>query len=149
MPRPSRVLPLAVTLGVFVFAACSDPDRTAGHFCGTIATEIPLLQGPFTEPAQIDDLVRRYEKLNRITPLAIEDDWNTLTELMKLASDVDPNDPNSRQAVADAAYKAERPARNVAIWVETTCGVAMPDVIGVEGSVPVAPPAPGTPTTVP
>lgn len=138
--RAAMMLGLAVVS--FVAAACSDPDRSAEHFCGEIAREAPFLEGPFAEPGDIDALVKRYEKLNRITPLAIENEWNTITQLMKAASDVDPSDPRSRQDVADAAYKAERAARDVAIWVETTCGVQMPDVVGVEGSVPVSiPPA--------
>jgi hypothetical protein len=62
----------------------------------------------------------------------------TSTELIDQAADVDPEDPLSRQELSDAAYKAERPARNIATWVESTCGLAMPDVIGLEGSV--APP---------
>ena len=52
---------------------------------------------------------------------------------MKAAENVDFEDPRSRQDLADAAYTAERSAREVARWVESTCGVAMPDVIGVEG----------------
>jgi hypothetical protein len=56
-----------------------------------------------------------------------------ITELLRAAEDVDLEDPRSRQDLADAAYTAERSAREVARWVESTCGVAMPDVIGVEG----------------
>lgn len=133
-----------VAVATALLAGCSDTDRSAERFCGEIARQIPFLEGPFVEPGDIDDLVDRYETLDRITPLIIEDEWRTITELMKMASDVDPSDPRSRQDVADAAYKAERSARDVAIWVETTCGVAMPDVVGVEGSVPVTIP-PATP----
>ncbi|MBU3717602.1 MAG: hypothetical protein FGM45_04780 [Actinobacteria bacterium] len=133
-----------VAVAAALLTGCSDTDRSAERFCGEIARQIPFLEGPFVEPGDIDDLVDRYEKLDRITPLTIEDEWRTITELMKMASDVDPSDPRSRQDVADAAYKAERSARDVAIWVETTCGVAMPDVVGVEGSVPVTIP-PATP----
>lgn len=145
--RIPRVAALASVLSAVSLVACSDTDRSAERFCGEITRELPFLQGPLLETGDVDQLVGRYEKLDRITPLAIEDEWHTVTELMKAASDVDPNDPRSRQDVADAAYKAERSARDVAIWVETTCGVAMPDVIGVEGSVPVSVP-PRTPDTV-
>ncbi|MBM3800053.1 MAG: hypothetical protein ACKO36_08115 [Actinomycetota bacterium] len=136
LPRPGLAFGI-VAVAATGLAGCSDTDRSAERFCGEIAQQVPFLEGPFVEPGDIDDLVDRYEKLDRITPLAIEDEWRTITELMKMASDVDPSDPRSRQDVADAAYKAERSARDVAIWVETTCGVAMPDVVGVEGSVPV------------
>lgn len=123
---------------VLVGSACSDPDRTAGNFCAELATELPALSGPLVEPSDVDDLVRRYERLDDITPLAIEADWRALTDLLRAAAEVDVDNPDSRQEVADLAYRTERPARDVAIWVETTCGLTMPDVIGVEGSVPVS-----------
>jgi hypothetical protein len=85
--------------------------------------------------SDIGDLLSRYKSLAKITPLAIEDDWKTVTDLIDQAAVVDPDDPLSRQELADAAYKAERPARNIATWVESTCGLAMPDVIGIEGSI--------------
>jgi len=109
-----------------------------------LATELPLLGGPFVDGDDIDDLVGRYEKLDRITPLAIEKPWGDLTALVRMASEVDVDDPMSRQQLADTAYKTERSARDVAIWVETTCGLTMPDVVGVEGSVPVS-----VPVTIP
>lgn len=68
-----------------------------------------------------------------MTPLAIEEEWQILTDLVEMASDVIPDDPVSRQELADAAYRAERPAREMTSWVESTCGFQMPDVIGIEG----------------
>ena len=159
MPSPNldrslRALLAASVLGVLglvstLVTSCSDPDRSATNFCSVLAKELPALDAPLADPSDVNDVVKRYRKLDEITPLAIEAEWSTLTDLMELAADVDVADPASRQAVADAAYKAERPARDVAIWVETTCGLAMPDVIGVEGSVPVttvaSTPVPATP----
>jgi hypothetical protein len=132
---------MTISLGA---VACSDPDRSASRFCGELAVDLPLLGGPFADGSDVDDLVNRYERLDRITPLAIDEEWSALTELMRMASEVDVDDPDSRQRLADSAYKTERAARDVAIWVETTCGLAMPDVVGVEGSVPVV-----IPTTMP
>ena len=149
-PTPDRVSRLAMVAGFVALglalaplvSSCSDPDRSAERFCGQLAKELPALDAPLAEPDDVGDVVKRYKRLDAITPLAIETEWHALTELMELAADVDVADPVSRQEVADAAYKAERPARDVAVWVETTCGLAMPDVIGVEGSVPVSvPPA--------
>ena len=154
MRRPSgeriyRTLVASGALGgiflvVTLMTSCGDPDRSAGNFCSELAEELPALDAPLAEPDDVDDVVARYRRLDAITPLAIEAEWSILTDLMELAADVDVADPVARQEVADAAYKAERPARDVAIWVETTCGLAMPDVIGVEGSVPVT-----IPPTVP
>lgn len=72
--------------------------------------------------------------MNRITPLTIEDEWQVLTDLVQLAADVVPGDTQSLQELTDAAYKAERPVRSMTEWVETTCGLTMPDVIGIEGN---------------
>lgn len=69
-----------------------------------------------------------------MTPLAIEEEWQIVTDLVTLASNVIASDPASRQELADAAYKAERPAREMTNWVEATCGFLMPDVIGIEGN---------------
>lgn len=134
-----RQIPIALAVTVIVGVAlvsCSDPDRTGARFCGELETELPGLTGPLGTDDDIDALVSRYERLDEITPLAIEAEWHALTELVALAADVDVSDPLSRQNLADAAYKAERKARDVASWVESTCGLSMPDVIGIEGPDP-------------
>ena len=134
-----RRLPIALTVAaVFggAIVSCSDPDRTGSRFCGELEKELPGLTGPLGTDDDIDALVSRYERLDKITPLAIEDEWHALTELVAQAADVEVSDPLSRQSLADAAYKAERKARDVASWVESTCGLAMPDVIGIEGPDP-------------
>ena len=141
--RPPIIIVATLTTAFSLTAnACSDTDRSATRFCGELAAELPLLGGPFVDGGDVDDLVGRYEKLDRITPLPIEQEWGELTDLVRMASDVDVSDPASRQELADTAYKTERSARDVAIWVETTCGLVMPDVVGVEGSVPVSVPVP-------
>lgn len=141
-PSSIAVSFVAIVGVLAVASGCSDTDRSASRFCGELAIDLPLLGGPFVDGDDVDELVNRYEKLERITPIAIDDEWSALTNLMRMASDVDVDDPASRQALADTAYKTERSARDVAIWVETTCGLTMPDVVGVEGSVPVSVPLP-------
>jgi predicted component of type VI protein secretion system len=115
-------------------SACSDTNRSAGRFCAELQAQLPSLTTPPATSDDIDDLVRRFERLNRITPLAIEEEWTIVTDLVEMASNVIPSDPASRQELADAAYKAERPARDMTAWVEATCGFSMPDVIGIEGN---------------
>ena len=141
------LLILSTLLAVAATVACSDPERTGARFCAELGEQAPLLAGPLGTPDEVDELVKRYRDLEKITPLAIEEEWTILTDLVEAASDVDPSDPRSQQDVADAAYKAERPARDIAIWVETTCGISMPDVVGVEGSVPVVTAPQVAPTT--
>lgn len=122
---------MSIMVGV---AGCSDTDRTAGRFCAELQAQLPALTASPATSRDVETLVGRFKKLNRMTPLAIEEEWQVLTDLVELASNVIPSDPASRQAVADAAYKAERPTRKVAFWVESTCGFLMPDVIGIEGN---------------
>lgn len=136
--------------------ACSDTDRSGARFCGELSESVIGLSGPLSTSDEIGDLVDRYEKLDDITPLAIRDDWHVITELLRSAEDVDFEDPRSRQDLADAAYTAERSAREVAHWVESTCGVDMPDVIGIEGpdttvatTVPVIDPTSVAPSAAP
>lgn len=134
---PTRLLSLGIALAVTfagVASGCSDTDRTAGRFCTELQAQLPSLTAPLATSDDVADLVRRFEKLNKMTPLAIEDEWQIVTDLVALASDVIPSDPVSRQELADAAYKAERPAREMTNWVESTCGFPMPDVIGIEGN---------------
>lgn len=133
-----RMLPaLALTVvAAMTVIGCSDPDRSGANFCAELAGELPGLSGPIGTSDDVDALVDRYERLDRITPLAIEDEWAAITELIRQAADVDVSDPRSRQELADAAYKVERPARDVSTWVESTCGLDMPDVIGIEGPGP-------------
>lgn len=154
MRRRATIVALTAVLGL-ASTACSDPDRSGARFCGELATELPGLSGPIGTSDDIDDLVGRYERLDAITPLAIEDEWHAITQLVRQAADVDISDPRSRQDLADAAYKAERKARDVTSWVQSTCALDMPDIIGIEGPdapmttvTPVTTLAPETATTV-
>jgi hypothetical protein len=117
-----------------VMSGCSDTNRTAGRFCAELQAQLPSLTTPPATSDDVEGLVRRFEELNRMTPLAIEEEWQIVTDLVALASNVIASDPVSRQELADAAYKAERPAREMTNWVEATCGFLMPDVIGIEGN---------------
>ena len=135
-----RLLKVVLTCGCAIVVmtlsvGCSDAEHSGANFCGKLEKQLPGLTGPLTVTSDIKDLLGRYQGLAKIAPLAIESDWKTITDLVKQAAEVDPEDPLSRQELSDAAYQAERPARNIATWVEATCGLAMPDVIGLEGSI--------------
>lgn len=122
-----------------VAAACSDsPDTSGGAFCGALQEKMAVIQAPVSDAVGIDALVDVYEELDARTPLAISEPWSELTELVRTAATVAPDDPASVQQMADTAYATERSARAVATWVAQTCGFAMPAMSGVEGTV--APP---------
>lgn len=125
---------VTVVFGVTTMvASCSDTDRSATRFCGELNRSLPDLTAEPVDGNDVDGLVTRFRQLNGITPIAIEDEWQALTDLVEMAAASDPSDPASGQSLADAAYATERPARDVERWVEATCGFQMPDVIGLEG----------------
>jgi hypothetical protein len=126
--------------------ACSEPETSGGQFCATLSERMPVLAGKVSDQLDIDALVEAYTSLDERTPLAIEESWHQLTVLVQTAATVAPDDPASVQTVADAAYASERSARDVATWVEATCGFSMPAMAGLEG--PVTTP-PAVPTTAP
>ena len=130
--RTHRMFMAALVLALAA-AGCSDTDRSASRFCGSLKDALPDLTATLTTSDDISSLVNRFEGLNSMTPVAIEEEWQALTKLVQLAANTDPLDPPGRQSLADAAYQTERPARDIERWVEATCGFQMPDVIGLEG----------------
>jgi hypothetical protein len=92
--------------------------------------------------ADVRTMVSRYERLLRVAPLSIEEDFRVFVDLLDLAASSDPNDPDSLQEVADAAYAANTSALRVAAWVYDTCAVDLPTGMNV------APPRTPAPPTI-
>jgi hypothetical protein len=137
-----RVRPIVAVVCVMALGpalvACSNDDTGAGAFCSALRERMSVIATQVADAAGIDALVETYEELDERAPLAIEEPWGALTDLVRTAATVAPDDADSVQALADAAYAAERSARAVATWVAQTCGFAMPAMEGMEG--PVDPP---------
>jgi len=108
---------------LITLTACSTPARTATNFCRQLQKELPEIAQPTATPAEVSALVARYERLGHVAPLAIEDDWMALTNLVKAAANVDAADPASVQAVTDLSYATQQSATAAALWVRETCGV--------------------------
>lgn len=106
-----------------VASACSQAPRTATNFCRQLAKEAPGISQPTVTPADIASMLDRYKRLGKVSPLAIEKDWESLIELLSVASRVKANDPESVQAVVDMAYSTEKAAVAAAKWIVETCGV--------------------------
>ena len=68
-------------------------------------------------------MLDRYKRLAKVAPLAIEEDWKSLTELLTVASRVNPNDAESVQTVIDMSYSTQKAADTAAKWIRETCGV--------------------------
>jgi hypothetical protein len=148
--RPSRALVASSIAVVVTMTACSEPETSGGQFCASLSESMPVLAGKVESQLDIETLVETYTTLDARTPLAIEESWGQLTVLVQTAATVAPEDPESVQIVADAAYASERSAREVATWVQATCGFSMPAMAGLEGPVTTPPAVPTTaPPTVP
>ena len=83
----------------------------------------------------------RWERLLERSPLAIERDVETVTDLFRSASRVDPTDPAAVQALADQSYASNSAAVAVRDWVMSTCAV------DVATGLQIAPPRTAPPTT--
>lgn len=108
---------------VLVIAACGSTPRTATNFCRQLANEIDGLADLPATPDAINKTVERYERLLEVAPLAVEDDWRALTELLRAAGKLDASDEQAVQDVVDQAYASERAAQDAMKWVMTNCGV--------------------------
>jgi hypothetical protein len=138
---------LLVTL-ITVVGACADEQRTGTNFCRRLGESLPEIGQSMATQGEILEQVSRYERLLEVAPLAIEDDFATLVDLLRRASQVDPDDAGQLQELADASYRANRASKNVAAWTIDTCAV------DITTGLTVAPPrvpvttVPATSTTV-
>jgi hypothetical protein len=123
---------LATAALVTAFAGCAETPRTATNFCRVLAERIDDITTPPTSNAEVQELIGHYDRLVEVAPIEVEDDLAAIRNLFVLASDVDVNDPASVQAVADAAYGAERAAEDAGIYVGTTCGVDLSSGFAVQ-----------------
>ena len=104
-------------------SACAETPRTATNFCRQLALEVPAITQPTATQAEVSEMLDRYKRLGKVAPLVIEEDWQSLTELLAVASRTNPNDAESVQAVIDMSYATERAADAAAKWIRETCGV--------------------------
>jgi hypothetical protein len=114
----------ATVIAIFTLtSACAETPRTATNFCRQLDLEVPEITQPTATPAEVSQMLDRYKRLAKVAPLAIEDDWNSLTELLAAASRANPNDAESVQAVIDMSYATEKAANAASQWIRETCGV--------------------------
>ncbi len=139
---PTALAPLVVVASLWL-AACSAPERTGTSFCRQVAKELPAIGAPIVTGGDVSTMVRRYERLLERAPLTIEADLAIVTDLLRLAASVNPNDPTEVQELADAAYASTRSATKVREWVKDTCAV------DIATGLTVSPPRTAPETTVP
>jgi hypothetical protein len=144
-PKSRRTfgLVVATVIASAFITACSDNTRTGSTFCKRLQDELPGITQPMESQGDVRTMVSRYKRLLDVAPLSIEEDFRVLVDLLDLAADSDPNDPDSLQEVADAAYAANTSSLQVSEWIYDTCAVDF--VTGMN----VAPPRTPAPPTIP
>jgi hypothetical protein len=128
---------LAAVAAVVLLASCDKGSRQ-DRFCRRLAEDQALLAVVPTDPDELDAFVERYQDLAGVAPLAIEDQWQTITELFEAVATEDLSDPASADRLRDRAVAATKSIDEVRAYARTTCGVEL-----------VVAPTPGAATTVP
>jgi len=122
---------VATVVAAMVVAGCHGPSRTQAHFCDRLRRSAPVLTAPVASPAAGRAVVQEFEDLAKVTPLAVEDDWNALTELVRTAATMDLGDPAAQNALADKVFATSAAAKAVLAYAQDRCGVdlsgAVPD----------------------
>jgi len=139
---------LATGAALLVLASCDEGSRE-DRFCERLAEEQALLAVVPTDPDELDAFVERYRDLADIAPLAIEEQWQTVTELVEAVATEDLTDPATADRLRDQAVAATRPIDEVRAYARTTCGVELLVAArpGTATTVPGATTIPGTTTT--
>lgn len=118
-----RRLTVLLLPALILVGACGSAPRTATNFCRQLAKETGGIADLPATPNAINDTVERYERLLKVAPLAVEDDWRALTDVLRAARDLDAADDKAVQDVVDQTYASERAAQDAMKWVLTNCGV--------------------------
>ena len=120
VPRLLRVV-IAAVATVTVVGACDEGSRQ-DRFCRRLGEEQGLLATVPTDPGELDDFVNRYRELAGIAPLAIEEQWQTITDLVEAVAIEDLEDPATADRLRDQAVAATRPVEEVRSYAQAVCG---------------------------
>jgi len=122
--RPARSGRFLATLAaaVVLVTGCASTPRTATNFCRVLDARRAQIAVTPTTSGDITRLVADYEELVAVAPIEVESDLRVLLELFRLASNVNADDAEEVQRLADLSYGAEKAADDAASWVAATCG---------------------------
>jgi hypothetical protein len=128
-------------LGLTVLGACSDDggSRSVDRYCEDLAENAQLLNFDLVTLDDVDGLRERYDHFADSAPLAVEEQWRQLADLVDAAATVDLTSTESRAVVVEQAASTEGAAIEIADHAATTCGLTL--LMGA--------PPPATTTTVP
>jgi hypothetical protein len=142
-----RAVALATCLtATAVLTSCGDGPATTAGYCQMVTANLSTLQSPIiATEVDVSDTIGLYEQIARSAPLSVAPEWDTLTESLRTASTVDPNDPDSVQLAADTARRAAPAAERVVKLTQELCAVGLGDGVPPATQLPVV----VTTTTVP
>jgi hypothetical protein len=134
---------MLVAVTYCTISACSSDaaPNTGGQYCATIIANLDQLKAPaIVDAAGIEATSNLYRSITSIAPLAVQNEWETMTSNIETAATVDPNDPASLQHVADMARSSQNAATSISDYTSKLCGVAIgpppttPPVVATTGA---------------
>jgi hypothetical protein len=122
-----NVVLLAVVTGGAVSACSSDtPPSTDGQYCAAVSANLDQLNAPaIADDAAVAKTSELYRSITSIAPLAVQQEWQTMTSNVEAASAVDPSDPASVQKVADMTRSSQNAASAITDYTRKLCGVTL------------------------
>lgn len=123
MCRRSIFSAIALVLGVVGVAACGGTNRTANNFCRQLERELPGLGVAPTTQSDVEVLVSRYRRIAEVAPVAVADDWETLTSMFEDAARLNTANSADVEAFTKEALQANKAVARALQWVKDTCGV--------------------------
>jgi hypothetical protein len=117
----------ALAIATSLAAACSSShEPTEAGYCALIAQHQTVFTTPaISDQASVTSTVNVYQQITDASPLAIEAEWKTMLASVQVAAAVDPNDPQSVQAAADAARESQVAANRVIAYTQQHCSVTL------------------------
>jgi hypothetical protein len=137
-------VPLLVAAALVVAACDDDSGGDAETFCSDVAENVEALRAvPATEDG-VEELIDLWRDVGDAAPLAIEAEWDTLTENLERAWTSE-----DRQEVLAGAFAAEQSAVAVAAWLDDTCGIDFGPVVTIVPAAPATSTSTSSTTTAP
>jgi len=144
---PTRVAATLALVAALASSACDKGSR-ADQFCAKLQKDHAQLSVVPSDPRQLSAYVNRYRQLAKVVPLAIDDEWHTVTDLMQSVASDDLSDPGAADKLRDKAAAAMKAVDAVRTYAQQTCGVdlALGSTTAPPTATTVVPGAPATPT---
>lgn len=122
-PRPFAVT-AACAAAVLSLVACGGSDAPTGDaFCAAVTSKLEQLRGPATDPATAAGAVKAYQDVAKVAPAPVRDAWNTVTDLVEAAADLDTSSKEDQAAFAERALAAAGDVTTITDYTKTTCGI--------------------------